>query len=236
MTYYGLFTPEQMLAQSLLIMHIIYFWKLFYSIYVAKLFRITPRYKTINGREHTYMLYKIDIKPDKACESISEFSNIRGTISHLGLLIVGIMTFCFYFAIFLFRMPIWLQSTRQTLGAIFSFCAGVGLTTLGLFDVNPDDVKHKIVHYMGFGIAFFAIAGLGFETNFDIYFWVPFTVIICGLSAWLFFIIKATRTLPSNDPEYVNKISKQCLFCQCVVFVACAFSLDLYLYLLNDYQ
>ena len=117
------------------------------------------------------------------------------------------------------------------------FGASMGLATLGWFEINPNDVRHKVMHYIGFVLCLGSVVGLGFETLFQAwYFWILFVGSIFGLIGFAMFVIKASKTLPSEDSKYVNRISKQCIFCESTVLFFGAVSLDVYLSLLTSYD
>eukprot|EP01084_Bolivina_argentea_P267414 453921_1 len=232
MINYGHFSTEAVLSQCLLAFHLTYFMFFYRSLYYNKLYRIKPRYSPIKGRSELLFLSSIERYPEIACESISEMSNVRGALNNLGLLLVGSVTLFLYMPIFLYRIEIWIKTLNQTLAAIFSIGAGAGLTTLGLFEMNPSDKKSQIMHYIGFIICLGSLVGLGFETSFGIYFCIICGTVIIGSSAWVYFIVTGRKKLPSKDPEFVNKMSKQCIFAESVVLLSGTLAFDLYLYLL----
>ena len=127
-------------------------------------------------------------------------------------------------SIFYYRYDKWSQTWDQTLSAILGFAAGIGLTTLGWFEINPNDLKHQIMHYIGFVLCFGAVFGLGFQTWFNVYFWILCILSCIGLSGFVFFIYKSSKILPSTDAEYVNKISKQCIVSESIVLLSGAFA------------
>eukprot|EP01084_Bolivina_argentea_P316838 549290_1 len=225
-------TPSKAICGILVISHFFYFFHLFPIIYHSNLYRIQPRYSNVKGWYGIRMMTKFERYPKHAVESISELSSLKGTRTHLLLLTIGEMTAVLYIGNLFWTMDIWSQTTNSTLAALLCMGPGLGLLILGAFELDPNYLPNQMVHYFGSTICFCGNLGLGFETQWGIWFWS--LTIIQIVAAAIFIYTFKTAQVPSDDAIYVNKISKICIVSEGTVLLAGALALDVYLIYTHD--
>eukprot|EP01084_Bolivina_argentea_P031403 58127_1 len=216
-------------AVLLMFVHTFYFCVLYIAMFwrSPQLYRVKARYTMIDGWAQFALPNRCDAYKTYAIKSVSEFSAVRGTFLHTALLFVGLCTFCLYFGHFLENSNYWCD-TNDIISALFSFGAGCGLTWLGLWELNPNDKCHVIMHYMGVVLCFGANLGLGFATQWGWLFWSTAIPAIISAILWQYF--DKTAKLPSNDIKYVHKVTIQCIISESIVLLMGCTAFDLYLW------
>ena len=125
-------------------------------------------------------------------------------------------------------MDVWLQTWNQTVAAIVTLSGSVGFAVLGYFEMNPNLLFNRSMHYIGVGLCVICCFGLGFETMFSVYFWMYAILPMIGNVSFAYFVFQAKKTLPSKDIKYVNKLSKKCIITESIILLSTVTSIDTY--------
>eukprot|EP01084_Bolivina_argentea_P073697 133722_1 len=218
-------------------LHCHYFGVLLRTIFVADhLYRIYPIYKII--KHHVPMSFPNHIKefPKYSVVSLSELSAIRGTPANYSLVLVSVYTFSSFLALFIFQadqLNINSFSGNDSFAAYTLCLAGnVGFTCMSYWELNPHDIVHVIMHYIGVICAILSNVACCIVTKWSIQSILIMVVMFIAMIIWQVFCLLTRKTQPSNDPKYVRKMSLRCLLSEITVLLCASIGFNYFLFVI----
>lgn len=187
-----------------------------------ELYRVHIQTGTIKNWMPISLPQKQKIHKNKAVLSISEISAIRGTHVHTIMHVMSVQIIILIAIVILYDLNMrgarfGIITDRNDVVLVLLSFTMLGLALLALFELNPFDKVHGVLHYTGVVSMMIGITSYGVQTNWSIMPIVLITAEFALIGLWVASTILMPRT--SDSVAAVTRTSKVCVWLELGVFL-----------------